>query len=84
MSNAHNTLLVRLPNKNSNQQQSSKNQGQRPHYRPRPYQEQEDGKTDEQAQDLSVQETIHRPSINSVDDDVRILYCFGDEGFLWC
>ncbi|OXU23808.1 hypothetical protein TSAR_011989 [Trichomalopsis sarcophagae] len=83
-SNSHNTLLVRLPNKNSNGQQgqSSKNQNQRPHhprpgYGPRPsYQDsrpEEDGKTDEQAQDLTVQETVHRPSINSVDDNLSTI-----------
>ncbi|XP_058800150.1 serine proteinase stubble-like isoform X2 [Phymastichus coffea] len=70
VSNSHHTLLVRLPNKNSNNQQQGSS-SKRPYHKPgyRPYQE-DDQAADEQAQhDLSVQESVHRPSINSVDDD---------------
>ena len=59
VSSGHNSLLVRLPSKRPQ------------HHRPRPYPEHDDAKTEEQAQDLSVQESVHRPSINSVDDYVR-------------
>ncbi|KAJ8686924.1 hypothetical protein QAD02_022718 [Eretmocerus hayati] len=66
---SQNSLLVRVPSKNSQHGvgSSSKNSY---HHRPiSSYQDEEQVKTDEQAQDLSVQETVHRPSINSLDDD---------------
>lgn len=67
-SSQHNTLLVRQPNNKNGQ--SSKNQRPSHHHRPRP-QNDEEKSDDMMVQDMSVQETIHRPSINSVDDDVR-------------
>ncbi|KAL7292188.1 hypothetical protein TKK_0014142 [Trichogramma kaykai] len=59
----HNTLLVRLPN---NKNQASNGKNQRPGVRP--YNTRPDDR-DQDDQDLSVQESVQRPSINSLDDD---------------
>lgn len=63
-SGSHNTLLVRLPNKNS--ALASKNQVYRPSYGSKP-----DSGNKEDESDLSAQETVHRPNMNSIDNQVR-------------
>lgn len=65
--NKHSTLLIRLPNKN---QGSIKGQELRPLSQRPSESRPDDSKTEES--DLAVQETIHRPNINSIDDKVRI------------
>ncbi|CAD1468668.1 unnamed protein product, partial [Heterotrigona itama] len=66
----HNTLVIRLPGK---EHASSEDEGIRPN-RPnsqRPSESRpDDSKTEEDA-DLSVQESIHRPSVNSVDENIK-------------
>lgn len=65
---AHNTLVIRLPGK---EQGSGKDKNTRPN-RPnnqRPSESRPDDSKTEDA-DLSVQESVHRPSVNSVDENV--------------
>lgn len=67
-----NTLVIRLPGK---EHTSNDGQSKRPNW-PNNQRPSESRPDDEKAEDadLSVQETIHRPYVNSVNENVRKLY----------
>ena len=71
MDNKHSTLLIRLPSKNQGSIKGQELRPHRPDYSQRPSESRpDDSKTEES--DLVVQETMHRPNVNSVDDKVSI------------